>query len=390
MEKYLNPADILLPKKDFPKWSVIACDQYTSEPEYWEATEKAVGDSISALNIILPEVYLTDDDSEKIEKINATMSRYLSDGSLQELEDTMVLTIRTLKDGKKRTGIVGLIDLEEYSYQKGADSLTRATEATVVERIPPRVKIRKDAPMEIPHIMLLINDHNKTVIEPLLTENDTYDCLYDFTLMQNAGAIKGYKIPNDKITLINGALDALKAENNGLLFAVGDGNHSLATAKECYKSHGGSRYALVEVVNIHDTSLEFEPIYRTVFGVEPETLINAFVEFMGGIYEGADSHKYTCVFGDNEKQISVKAKSKLAVADLQNFLDSKNLKIDYIHGIENTKKIAKKENTVGFIFEGMGKADLFLAVSADGSLPRKTFSMGCADDKRFYLEARKL
>ena len=395
MEKFLSPADILLAKTDLTKWSVIACDQFTSEPEYWAETEKTVGDNPSALKIVLPEVYLSGDNSQRINEINRNMKEYLESDVFETLQNTMILTLRTLKNGAVRKGIVGLIDLEDYSYEKGSDALIRATEATVVERIPPRVEIRKDAILEMPHVMLLINDPKKTVVEPLTLNVEDYEKLYDFTLMQNAGSVKGYKIPDETVAEINRALETLKNENDGLLFAVGDGNHSLATAKECYKNHNGSRYALVEVVNIHDSSLEFEPIYRTVFGADPNALINAFVEAMGGEYEGADAHNYTCVFGDTETKLSLKAKSHLAVADLQIFLDeyikaNPQVKVDYIHGVENTKKVAIRENGVGFIFDGMEKSDLFPAVSADGSLPRKTFSMGCADDKRFYLEARKI
>ncbi len=384
-----------MPKSNFEKWAVIACDQYTSEPEYWAETESIVGNTPSALGIVLPEVYLTDDNSKKIAQINKNMSLYKESGVFNKLENTLVLTRRTLKDGKVRTGIVGLIDLEDYSYEKGADTLIRATEATVVERIPPRVEIRKDASLEIPHVMLLINDPDRTVIEPLSDDRANFEKLYDFTLIQNAGKIEGYKIPDISIGVINEKLEQLKNANDGLLFAVGDGNHSLATAKECYKNHGGSRYALVEIVNIHDSSLEFEPIYRVAFGVEPQKLINEFVEKMGGKYKGNDAHKFVCVYEGLKKEISIKKKSKLAVADLQNFLDeyikcNNSVKIDYIHGIENTEKLALKPQTVGFIFEGMGKSDLFPAVSSDGSLPRKTFSMGCADDKRFYLEAREI
>lgn len=395
MQKFLTPADILLPKKDFHKWSVMACDQYTSEPEYWAETEANVGDTPSALNIVLPEVYLSKDNSERISKINSNMEAYLKGDVFDTFENTLILTVRTLNNGKIRTGIVGLIDLEEYSYEKGADTLTRATEATVVERIPPRVEIRKDAPLELPHVMLLINDPKRSLIEPLLENSNSFEKLYDFELMQNAGAIKGYKIPESKTDDINKVLAELKEENNGLLYAVGDGNHSLATAKECYKNHGGSRYALVEIVNIHDNSLEFEPIYRIVFGCEPEKLLNEFVTAMGGEYYDGNCHKYTCVWGENRKDISVKANSHLAVADLQKFLDdyikaNPEVEVDYIHGISNTEKLALKPDTLGFIFDGMEKADLFPAVSADGSLPRKTFSMGTADDKRFYLEARKI
>lgn len=396
MAKYFFPADILLPKKDFEKWAVIACDQYTSEPEYWAETERIVGESPSALNIVLPEVYLQKDNSERIGKINENMKKYIDDGVFETVQNGFLLTLRTLKDGKLRQGIVGLIDLEDYSYESGANTLIRATEQTVLERIPPRVEIRKDASLEIPHVMLLIDDKERTVIEPLTAQKENFQKLYDFALMQDSGSIEGYKISDKAAEKMGAALETLAEKTaGGLLFAVGDGNHSLATAKECYKQGKGSRYALVEVVNIHDASLEFEPIYRALFGVEPEKLIEEFLSSMGGEYEGAGAHSYTCVFGGKEKQISVKAKAELAVADLQIFLDdyikrNPDVKIDYIHGIENTKKLCGKADTLGFLFDGMGKDDLFPAVAADGSLPRKTFSMGHAYDKRFYLEARKI
>ena len=393
---YLLPADILLPKSDFEKWSVIACDQYTSEPTYWENVKKTVGKCPSAYNIILPEVYLSDDDSEKIDKINSTMREYLSDNVFCEYKNTMVYIERTLKDGKVRKGILGLIDLEDYSYLKGADTLIRATEQTVLERIPPRVNIRKGASVELPHIMFLIDDANKTVVEPLHNSKANFEKLYDFDLMQNAGHICGYALSEQAVDSVNDALSVLKENSvDGLLFAVGDGNHSLASAKECYNQGVGPRYALVEVVNIHDASLEFEPIYRVVFGVEPLKFIENFVSALGGEYLGADAQKFTCVYGNAEKEISVKPTGKLCVATLQTYLDdylkeNNDVKIDYIHGINSVCELCKKPDTVGFIFEGMQKSELFEAVCQDGSLPRKTFSMGCADDKRFYLEARKI
>ncbi|MGI6280243.1 MAG: DUF1015 domain-containing protein [Acutalibacteraceae bacterium] len=396
MEKHFFPADVLLPKKDFRFFAVIACDQYTSEPEYWEQTAKEIGDNPSALKLILPEVYLKPDNSEKIAEINANMQKYLESDLFKLYPDTYVLTVRTLKNGKQRKGIVGLIDLEDYSYEKGAKTSIRATEQTVVERIPPRVEIRREAPLEIPHVMLLINDKNETVIEPLAAKKDSFQKLYDFELLQQAGKIEGYRVSGTAADEINKALAVLKNESNsGFLFAVGDGNHSLACAKECYKTVGGSRYAMVEVVNIYDPSLEFEPIYRVLFGVEPEQVIDEFVKYMGGECKSEKSHEYICVYGDIEKSIRLKAAAKLAVADLQNFLDKyiekhPSVKIDYIHGKENLRKLCKDKNTLGFLFDGMSKEDLFPAVEADGSLPRKTFSMGCADDKRFYLEARKI
>ncbi len=390
------PADILLPKKDFEKWAVIACDQYTSEPEYWKRAEEIVGDSPSALNIIFPEAYLSENKEEKIADINANMKKYLDNGVFDLYEQSMIFVERRLSDGNLRKGLIGLIDLEDYSFKKGSYTLIRATEETVEERIPPRVEIRKDASIEIPHIMLLIDDPEGTVIEPL--ENSNGKTLYDFDLMQNGGHIKGVALDENAINNVQNALNALiEHKEDKLLFAVGDGNHSLASAKECYRLNKteSSRYALVEVVNIHDTSLNFEPIYRVLFGVEPEKVIDSFVASLGGNYEGGDAQKFTCIYGENIREISVKPTSKLAVGTLQTYLDkylkeNSGVSIDYIHGEESVKSLAKKENALGFIFYGMQKGELFDAIIKDGSLPRKTFSMGHADDKRFYLEARKI
>ena len=393
---YLLPADILLPKNNIEKWSVIACDQYTSEPEYWSETEKTVEDTPSALKIILPEVYLSKDNSEKIALINKNMTDYIESDIFNTYENTIVYLERTLADGKVRRGIVGLIDLEDYSYEKNANTLIRATEETVVQRIPPRVEIRRDASLELPHIMLLINDENKTVIESLTDKTDNFTKLYDFTLMQNGGKIQGFKVNDDNVKNIQNALEDLKNQSSdGLLFAVGDGNHSLATAKECYNMGCGPRYALVEIVNIHDSSLEFEPIYRVLFNVEPEKVLEDIITAFGGEYFGSDAQKFQCVYGEKLREISLKPTGELCVATLQTFLDkyikeNSSIEIDYIHGENSVKELCKKENTLGFIFSGMTKSELFSAVSADGSLPRKTFSMGHADDKRFYLEARKI
>ena len=395
---YFLPANILLPKGDFEKWAVVACDQYTSEPENWKDVEKTVGNEPSALNLILPEVYLSADNSKRIEKINRTMTDYLETGVFREKENTFVYLQREVTGGKIRKGIVGLIDLENYSYEKGSKALIRATEATVLERIPPRVLIRKDAKLEMPHVMLLIDDPKCTVIEPLEEKINGFEKLYDFDLMQQSGHIKGFSVDDKTAEQIQTALSALveNAEDK-LLFAVGDGNHSLATAKECYNLNKTeeSRYALVEIVNIHDTSLEFEPIYRVVFGVEPEKFIENFVTDLGGEYFGTDAQKFTCVYGESKREVSLKPTGKLAVATLQTYLDeylkqNKNVSIDYIHGEDVVYSLCKAENTVGFIFDGMQKSELFDAIKQDGSLPRKTFSMGHAADKRFYIEARKI
>ncbi|MBR6564542.1 MAG: DUF1015 domain-containing protein [Clostridia bacterium] len=389
MSSNFYPCDFLLPKTDFEKWAVVACDQYTSEPEYWRDVESIVGDSPSALNIILPEVYLKDDNSERIEKINATMKNYINNGVFDTVKDTFIYVEREVTGGKIRKGIVGLIRLDDYSYEKGSKALIRATEATVIERIPPRVEIRKDAALELPHVMLLIDDPQGTVIEPLANKTDSFKKVYDFDLMKQSGHIRGFAVDKSTVSAVQNALSALiENSDDKFLFAVGDGNHSLATAKTC-----NSRYAMVEVVNIHDLSLEFEPIYRVLFNVEPEKLLNDFVASHGGEYFGADAQKFTCIYGDTKRVVSLKPTGKLSVATLQTYLDkyladNKTAKIDYIHGEEVVYSLSKQAGTIGFIFEGMQKSELFPAIKQDGSLPRKTFSMGNACDKRFYIEAR--
>lgn len=389
------PTDILLPAEKPEKWAVIACDQYTSEPEYWENVRKTAGNAPSAFNIIFPEAFLGKNNAEKISKINATMKSYLENGVFKEYKNTFVYTERTLKNGKTRRGIVGLIDLDNYSYEKGSKALIRATEATVKERIPARVEIRRGAYLEMPHVMLLCDDPENLLIGGLASNIGNFECLYDFDLMCGGGHIRGFAPDKAAAEALRRHTEELLRKNGGdMLFVVGDGNHSLAAAKEC-AALGGSHYALVEVVNIHDDSLEFEPIYRVLFGVEPEKVIEDFTEKCGGEYRGADAQRFRCVYGSTEKEISVRPASKLAVGTLQVYLDDylkahKGTEIDYIHGENSLKKLAETRNTLGFLFDGMKKEELFDAVRQDGSLPRKTFSMGEADDKRFYLECRKL
>ncbi len=387
-----SPADILLPKNNFENWAVIACDQYTSEPEYWEKAKCAAGDKPSALGIVLPEVYLSADNSKYIDKINKNMQSYLDNDIFNEYKDSLIFVERIQSDGKCRRGIVGKIDLQSYDYRSGTDAEIRATEQTVLSRIPPRVEIRKNAPLELPHVMLLFDEPENRIFSYLDANKSAFKKLYDFTLMCSAGSITGYLLNDEAKDTVMSMLEELKQQNDGFLFCVGDGNHSLATAKECYNLNKteSSRYALTEIVNIHDAALAFEPIYRVVFGVNPEELINEFVKAVG---EG--EQKFTCVYGDKLLEIGVNPTAKLAVGTLQAFLDDyvkshDTVEIDYIHGEESLKKLASRENTIGFLFDGMQKSELFEAVNADGSLPRKTFSMGHADDKRFYIEARKI
>lgn len=387
-----SPADILLPKTDFENWATIACDQYTSEPEYWDEVRASAGNKPSALNIVLPEVYLSQDNSEYIQKINKNMQKYLDGNIFECYPDSLIYVERIQSDGKLRRGIVGKIDLECYDYRAGSDAEIRATEQTVLSRIPPRVEIRKNAPLELPHVMLLFDDVKDLIFSYLKANTDSFKKVYDFTLMCNAGSIKGYLLNEEAKQKVLSLLDELKQQKDGFLFCAGDGNHSLATAKECYNLNktDASRFALTEIVNIHDTALQFEPIYRVVFGVDPEALIDKFIKTVG---EG--TQKFTCVYGDKIREIGVNPTAKLAVGTLQTFLDNHikehpAVEIDYIHGEESLKKLASRDNAIGFIFDGMQKSELFEAVNADGSLPRKTFSMGHADDKRFYIEARKI
>ena len=394
--KHFNPADILLPKKDFENWAVVACDQYTSEPEYWHAVEEKVGDKPSTLHLILPEIYLSNDNSERVNAINAEMQRYL-DGDVFDLHENSMIYVERESNNTIRRGVVGLIDLEDYDYRKGATSAIRATEATVLERIPPRVQIRRDAPLELPHILLLIDDPDRTVIEPLTDEKGGFKEAYNFDLMQNGGHIDGYFLSDDAISRVQDALEALIADKDDkLLFAVGDGNHSLATAKECYNLSQNplARYALVEVVNIHDESIEFEPIYRVLFNVDSEDFIEKFSAYTD---EKGGMRKQTFRFINPEVdgELEVKATAKLPVGTLQSYIDlymqeHPEVRIDYIHGEEVVENLCKQEGTLGFIFDGMQKDELFPAITADGSLPRKTFSMGHAHDKRYYIEARKI
>ena len=393
---HFTPADILLPKKGFEKWAVVACDQYTSEPAYWKEVERIVGDAPSALNIILPELYLSDDNSARINAVNATMQTYLDSGVFDVFENTMIYVERASNDTIRR-GIVGLIDLEDYDYHKGSSALIRATEATVLERIPPRVQIRKDAPLEMPHILLLIDDPDRSVIEPLTAQKDSFKNAYDFDLMQGGGHIGGYFLSDEAITEVQSALEALiEGKEDQLLFAVGDGNHSLATAKECYNLSRSplARYALVEVVNIHDESIAFEPIYRVLFGVDKEDFLARFIAHTEAV-GGDETQRFTVIDNAGEKDTDVKATAKLPVGTLQSFIDDylkdhPEVKIDYIHGADVTRSLCREESTLGFLFDGMGKDELFPAIKADGSLPRKTFSMGHAADKRYYIEARKI
>ena len=414
----LKRADILIPKNsDMEKWAVIACDQYTSEPEYWKKVEEIVGDAESTLKITLPEIYLEKEGVEKrILNINNEMERLEKNEFFKVLENSLIYLERTQSNGKIRKGIVGMVDLEDYSYEKGSQTLIRATEGTVLERIPPREKVRENAKLELPHVMLLIDDEKREIIEKIAGQVDENSAIYDFDLMQNGGHIKGYRLPDNLIENVFNGLEKLadkkifeekyNVNDKGvLLFSVGDGNHSLATAKACYENlkktltkeeyeNHPSRYALVEIVNLHSEALEFEPIHRVVFGINPEHMIEEFKKFYK-ISENGEGQKIEYVYkGKNEILFIKNPKSNLAVGSLQIFIDEyikqNGGKVDYIHGDEVTKQLGSKEGNIGFLLPNMEKTDLFKTVILDGALPRKTFSMGHSYDKRYYLEARRI
>lgn len=415
-----KPADILMPKDcDLNKWSVVACDQYTSQPEYWARVSKHVGKAPSALRLILPESCLEGPDVEQdISEINLTMARYLKEGRFQTYPNSIFYVERKMKNGQVRHGLIGMVDLEEYDYEPGSSALIRATEGTVLSRIPPRIAVRKNAPIELPHILLLFDDPDKMIIKPLSDGTDEMEQVYDFDLMEYGGHITGWKINEEQMEHVAKALTAFAdpdAFNDRygtkdlpvLLFAAGDGNHSLATAKESYErqkrlvppeqwANIPARYALAELGNLHDASLEFEPIHRVVFGVDPEHLLSALIAaYPGAHYGPGEGHVLEYVYGGKEGCVTVpNPNAQLPVGTLQAFLDEylkkESGRIDYIHGEDVTRELALQPKSIGFLLPAMGKDELFPTVIHDGVLPRKTFSMGEAHDKRFYLEARKI
>ena len=415
------PADILLPQvSEMEKWPVVACDQFTSQPEYWENAEKIVGDAPSALRLVLPEAYLNSAEvNRRIAGINASMEGYLANGVFKTLPDSLIYLERTQSDDRVRHGLIGCIDLEQYDFTPGSGALIRATAGTVLERRPPRVRVREHAPLELPHVMLLIDDPNGTVIEPLAGETGRMETLYDTELMLGGGHVKGWRLTDEQMSRAAAALNALKspevmAEKYGmvgaapLLFAVGDGNHSLATAKACYEklkketpeaqwASLPARYALVEVVNLHDDALTFEPIHRVLFHVDGQDLWAAFRAFYPAAHTGAGTGHTVEVCGQGLDGVwTVPAPAaQLAVGILQAFLDDyckrhPEVEIDYIHGDDVARKLGSQPGNLGFLLPPMGKDQLFRTVMTDGVLPRKTFSMGEAQDKRYYLEARKI
>ena len=415
-----SPADILLPVDcGLTKWAVVACDQYTSQPEYWERVDNYVGEAPSTLRLILPESKLESDNvEEEIAKINQNMENYLKEERLRSLDNSLLYIERKLEGGKTRFGLIGKLDLEQYDYSKGSGTPVRATEGTVLERIPPRMRVRRNAPIELPHIMVLIDDPDKNIIEPLHEVTSKMSMVYKTTLMERGGQIAGYLLDKEQTEDVLTKMAALadperfakyyNAEGYPVLtFAMGDGNHSLATAKACWeelkptlseaeRETHPARYALIELTNLHDDSLEFEAIHRVLFEVDGEKLLNDYMAAYPGAHLGeGEGHQVTYILNGKKGVVTVpNPTAQLEVGTLQSFLDTylkeNGGKIDYIHGEDVTEELASQPNSIGFILPCMDKDQLFPTVIFDGALPRKTFSMGEAHDKRFYLEARKI
>ena len=428
---------VYLPAKgvDLAKWAVVACDQYTSEPEYWEQVEQIVGESPSTFHLVLPEIYLgTAEEVQRTRGVNTRMREYLERGLLVPHEG--IFYIERWFGSKCRRGILLCMDLEKYDFQKGSQSLIRATEGTIIERLPPRIKIREQAILEIPHIIVLIDDPERTVIEPLgsLAGRETGQLLehYDFDLMLGSGHLAGFQIVDPQVEMgVVRALEALAepasfrrkyrlgADQSVFLFAMGDGNHSLATAKSLWEKNKHSvgmdhpsRYALVEIENVHDEGLEFAPIHRVLFNLKKDVLeaMQAYfgadykftptpdLEIMTETVEGWCENKqaFGIISEDATGFVEIaNPSSNLAVGTLQSFLDAFMRecgaeKIDYVHGFEAVSRLGCQPGNIGFFLPCMNKNELFKTVILDGALPRKTFSMGEAFEKRFYVESRKI
>ncbi len=425
----LKRADIMIPKKDLDltKWAVVACDQYTSEPEYWEQVQQYVADQPSTLHLIYPEVYLEESDPQKrIADINTAMKQYLDAQLFTVYKDSFFLIHRTTPNSKDgRWGLLVTLDLEAYSYAPDSRSLIRATEGTILSRIPPRKAIRKNAPLELPHIMVLINDEKRSVIEPLALKKNSLQLAYDTELMANGGHLKAWVVSSDDDMLtIAKSLKSMLASlpsDNPLLYAMGDGNHSLATAKSCWmdiretlteeeRENHPARWALVELENIFDPGLEFEPIHRVLFNVNKETfdleiekVCSSFacekvadlnsLDMMINEVDGSQKFGYC----DKEGFVLYRledAKASIAAGTLQMVIDSlleqKKATVDYIHGKEVTSNLGRKAGNLGLILPEVSKETFFESIIKDNALPRKTFSMGEAHEKRYYMEARRI
>lgn len=404
--KTIRSCDILVPNGcEHEKWSVVACDQFTSEREYWHKLERYVGDAKSTLKLIFPEAYLEDDDKdERIENINRTMREYLDGGVFKTLKDSFIVCKRTTASGVSRLGIVLAIDLEDYCFTHPSHAYVRSTEGVVLDRIPPRLKIRQDAPVELPHIMLLIDDRKHRVIEPIWEGRADLEKVYDFDLNMGGGHLEGYRIDAQKVIdvfdkYVDSVQDLYGEKTNDFIFAVGDGNHSLATAQahwnrikegltDAQKAVHPARLALCEVENLHDDGIVFEPIHRFVFGAKED--------FIGYLQTALSGEKTIEAFDKNGNYtLKVDRVGAKAIKDIQDAIDAylkehSECSVDYIHGIEHLKDVAAHNVGVAIAMPKIEKDELFGYVLKNGTLCRKAFSMGEAEEKRYYFEAKKI
>ena len=403
MFKTVKAPHILLPRKDvdWSKYACIACDQYTSNVEYWDSLVESIGDEVSTFNMIYPEAYLENTNNEEyISRINQNIDSYLKNNDLIDIGKCFILVERVTSYGIRRLGLVLSVDLEDYSFEKGSKALIRASEATIVERIPPRLKIRKDADIELPHILVLFDDPYKEIVEPLYQNRDQLEKVYDFELNKDGGHIRGYKVENTD-EIIGKFHKLLVKNNNGLLFIVGDGNHSLATAKAHWElikkdltpeeqENHPARYALVEANNLYDDGIIFEPIHRVMFNVD-----NDFEKELRERVKG-DFISFTYTKEEGKKELRMNKNAPMAYLQVQTFLDEylkyhPQTKIDFIHDEEELLAVADKNtNSVAIAMPALTKGDLFDYLAKDRVLPRKSFSMGHANEKRYYLEAKKI
>ncbi len=423
----LKVPEILLPKNvDLHTWSVIACDQYTQDKDYWKRAEVTAGSNPSTLNLILPEVYLNSPDKpERIKKIRQTMNDYLNGNIFDKPVNGFIYIERKTAFGRTRKGLVAQIDLETYEWKPFSKANIRATEATIVERIPPRMEIRRGASLELPHIMLLVNDKDDVLVGGAGIVAKKNKPLYDGELMNNGGSITGWALTSEsEITGVTEAVGKIAdggraADGSTFLFAVGDGNHSLATAKAVWDEYKAAnnvkdspvRYALVEIVNIYDSGLTFEPIHRVIFNVDNDKLIQTLADKLQGSLRTLTSAEeldkavkaswanfgFSYKTSSGQKYVLLETKiTELAVSRLQPEIDDflktapAGNEIDYIHGSEEVLALGTKDNAIGILLPPIAKDSFFETINGRGPLPRKSFSMGEADEKRFYLECRKL
>ncbi len=405
-EQLFGKQPILLPKEcDLSKWAVIACDQYTTNKKYWQDLYDYIGDAPSTLHLIFPEIYLKEENIQpRIDRINNAMREYTKNGFFKEVPG-MILVERTLPSGKKRIGLVMSVDLEAYEYRK-VNVPIRATEATILERLPVRMHIKENASIELPHILLLYDDKKKEIIEPLYEERNKLPKLYDFTLNQNGGKICAYQVADTQelekkfLALLNKDTQMEKyGEDAGMLFAVGDGNHSMASAKEHWnilkknltpeerKNHP-ARYILVEVVNLYQDSMDFEPINRVIMNVNPDAFIKALSEKLSG------PKKLTLVIKGKETLIPCPEDNAMTIKTVQEFLmeykKTNGIVIDYEHSGAQVRALSENDDTVGILLPTFDKSTLFNYVVHNGNLPQKAFSIGTEDTKKYYIEAKRI